>query len=37
AALALMNQHNITQLVVVDGDKPVGLIRLHDIMRAGVA
>lgn len=37
AALAAMNQHNITQLVVVQDDKPVGLIRLHDILRAGVA
>lgn len=37
AALAVMNQHNITQLVVTEDDKPVGLLRLHDIMRAGVA
>lgn len=37
AALASMNQHNITQLVVVKENKPVGLIRLHDILRAGVA
>jgi arabinose-5-phosphate isomerase len=37
AALAVMNEHNITQLLVVDGKTPVGLLRLHDIMRAGVA
>ena len=38
AALAIMNQHNITQLVVVDtNQKPVGLLRLHDMLRAGVA
>ena len=37
AALAAMNQYNITQLVVTEGQTPVGLIRLHDIMRAGVA
>lgn len=37
AALALMNQYNITQLVVVENNKPVGLVRLHDILRAGVA
>jgi arabinose-5-phosphate isomerase len=37
AAIAVMNQHNITQLIVTDGKKPVGLIRLHDILRAGVA
>ena len=36
-ALAIMNQHSITQLLVVDNKKPVGLVRLHDIMRAGVA
>ncbi len=37
AAVAIMNRHNITQLVIVDGKTPVGLLRLHDIMRAGVA
>ncbi len=37
AALAVMNQHNITQLIVTNGQTPVGLLRLHDIMRAGVA
>ncbi len=36
AAIAVMNQHDITQLIVVDGKKPVGLARLHDILRAGV-
>lgn len=37
AALAAMNQGNITQLVVTSGNKPVGLVRLHDILRAGAA
>lgn len=37
AAVAVMNKHNITQLVVADEGKPVGLVRLHDVMRAGVA
>lgn len=37
AALAIMNQKNITQLVVMEGNTPVGLLRLHDILRAGVA
>jgi arabinose-5-phosphate isomerase len=37
AAIAFMNQHNITQLIVTDGATPVGLLRLHDILRAGVA
>lgn len=37
AALARMEQRGITSLVVVDGDsRPVGLIYLHDIMRAGI-
>jgi arabinose-5-phosphate isomerase len=37
AALAAMNQNNITQLVVTESGKPVGLVRLHDILRAGAA
>jgi arabinose-5-phosphate isomerase len=37
AALAAMNQSNITQLVVTENNKPVGLVRLHDILRAGAA
>jgi arabinose-5-phosphate isomerase len=37
AALAVMNQYSITQLLVVEGKKPVGLVRLNDIMSAGVA
>lgn len=37
AALARMEQKGITSLVVVDGDsRPVGLVFLHDIMRAGI-
>jgi arabinose-5-phosphate isomerase len=36
-ALAIMNQLSITQLLVVNGKQPVGLVRLNDIMRAGVA
>ena len=36
-ALAIMNESSITDLMVVDGTKPVGILRLHDIMRAGVA
>lgn len=37
AAMALMNQKSITQLLVVDGTRVAGLVRLHDILRAGVA
>lgn len=37
AALARMEQKGITSLVVVDVDsRPVGLVFLHDIMRAGI-
>lgn len=36
-ALALMEQHTITSLVVVDDHhRPVAVIHLHDILRAGV-
>lgn len=36
AALARMEEHSITQLVVVDSDRPVGIVHLHDLLRAGV-
>ncbi|MDB4187944.1 KpsF/GutQ family sugar-phosphate isomerase [bacterium] len=37
-ALAIMNENKITVLVVVDGaGVPVGLLRIHDCLRAGVA
>lgn len=37
-ALAVMNNNKITVLVVVDeGGAPVGLLRIHDCLRAGVA
>ncbi len=36
-ALAIMNQESITDLMVVEHKKPVGILRLHDIMRAGIA
>jgi arabinose-5-phosphate isomerase len=35
--LALLQASKITALFVVDGDKPVGLVHLHDLLRAGVA
>jgi arabinose-5-phosphate isomerase len=35
-ALAMMNQHRVTCLFVVDGDAVVGLVRVHDCLRAGV-
>lgn len=40
AAVALqeMEAHNITQLVVVDAEhRPVGIIHLHDLVKAGIA
>ena len=37
-ALHIMEQHAITALVVVAGDRcPVGVVHLHDILKAGVA
>jgi arabinose-5-phosphate isomerase len=36
-ALADMNEKGVTQLVVVERDRPVGVVRMHDILRAGVA
>mgnify|MGYP005991055147 FL=1 len=37
-ALAVMNENKITVLVVVDAEgAPVGLLRIHDCLRAGVA
>lgn len=37
-ALHLMEKYSITALAVVDGsDKPIGVIHIHDILKAGVA
>ncbi len=36
-ALHLMNARAITSLFVVDGERPVGLLHIHDCLRAGVA
>ena len=35
-ALRLMNDWKVTCLFAVDGGKPVGILRMHDILRAGV-
>jgi arabinose-5-phosphate isomerase len=35
-ALALMRENNITQLPVMDGNKYVGIIHLHDILKEGI-
>jgi arabinose-5-phosphate isomerase len=36
-ALRIMNEKSITSLFVVEDARPVGIIRLHDCLRAGVA
>jgi arabinose-5-phosphate isomerase len=36
AALEFMNASSITALFVVDKDKPVGILHVHDLLRAGV-
>ena len=35
-ALALMNQRSITSLFILDAGRPVGILHLHDLLRAGV-
>jgi arabinose-5-phosphate isomerase len=35
-ALAIMRKHNITQLPVLDNDRYVGVIHLHDILKEGI-
>ena len=36
-ALELLNSTNKTQLIVVDGGRPVGIVHFHDLLRAGAA
>jgi arabinose-5-phosphate isomerase len=36
-ALALLNDHHISALIVVDADKPVGVVHFHDLLRIGAA
>ncbi|MGE3332254.1 MAG: SIS domain-containing protein [Rhodospirillaceae bacterium] len=36
-ALRRMNEWKITSVFVVDDNKPVGILRMHDVLRAGVA
>ncbi|MBM3527070.1 MAG: KpsF/GutQ family sugar-phosphate isomerase [Alphaproteobacteria bacterium] len=36
-ALRVLNTSKVGALIVVDADKPIGIIRLHDILRAGIA
>ena len=37
AALEMMNAARITALFVVDKGKPVGVVQVHDLLRAGIA
>ncbi|WP_265518699.1 KpsF/GutQ family sugar-phosphate isomerase [Nitratireductor luteus] len=36
-ALQMVNSSAITTLMVVEGDKPVGIVHLHDLLRIGAA
>jgi arabinose-5-phosphate isomerase len=35
--LELLNASRITSLFVIDKGKPVGILHVHDLLRAGVA
>lgn len=35
-ALQLMKQHNISQLIVTEKDKYIGMVHLHDLIREGI-
>jgi arabinose-5-phosphate isomerase len=37
AALQMLNAAKISALFVVEGDRPVGIVHMHDLLRAGVA
>ncbi len=37
AAMAEMNNFNITALIVTEDNKPVGILHMHDLLRIGVA
>ena len=36
AAMAVMEEHSITSLFVLSAKKPVGVIHLHDLLKAGI-
>ncbi len=35
-ALQIMEQHKITSLVITEDQKPLGIIHMHDLLRAGI-
>jgi len=37
AAIALLEEHHISALIVAEGDRPLGLVHFHDLLRLGVA
>ncbi len=37
AALTIVNEQAITALMIVESDRPVGIVHLHDLLRLGVA
>ena len=36
-ALEMLNAAKVTALIVVEGNKPVGIVRVHDLLQIGVA
>lgn len=36
-AVHLMNQRQITSLFVIEGERPIGVVHIHDCLRAGLA
>jgi arabinose-5-phosphate isomerase len=37
-AMAILNQRKVTALLVVDGERrPIGVVSIHDLLKAGVA
>jgi arabinose-5-phosphate isomerase len=35
--LEILNSSKKTQLIVLEAEKPVGVVHVHDLLRAGVA
>lgn len=35
--LAIMNERSITSLFVLEADKPIGIVHIHDCLRAGIS
>ncbi len=37
AALGLLNEHDISALVVIEDERPIGIVHFHDLLRIGAA